>query len=909
MSDERTLILQNFTKKLSNCRHNVPIKQLLEYLDQGKFGYTCPISSDEVELNEFVFADDIYAVVNQIRAIIKEPHIFLKRESVIQNVSVAPNIDTEALIETYTDYKLWKVKDGSIEPEFVHAFVNEDNLAIYENRFIYYLMNLLYSQVSKRLATLTEELRTLNVMAGLKPLDGGFTIENYFEIIAHNNGEIPVVANCESAEIKTLNLLIKCKKLLRNLMDTQFYLACKKAQEFVPAGLKPTNILMMDKRYNYCYNFYINFIKNKGGNNPESQSYVSFIVINFINALIKDGFVFDDQDAPLFVAQSGRLTLPKTRMVKEPFAITLSKADTSNVLNLDIELTADASITRYAINIVDNYSIGKIEDFTDINAYAKLVNEQRAKNVERAFLITEYAPVSVGTAAYIVPNRTDTADKLRHVLMAMLIGAEIAIGIHSRICPVCGSSLIAPEDTDYICTTCECKYHLYSYGKKEYAWIKTLPRPIIERSAIYNDFIPEEVKVEEEPLPPVVEEPVEETNETQEISAEAFADVIRINKSFIGKLKQSDEQVQNYYEELRNYMLSFKRVRGRVSWHYDSFNVGREQKVKLAFKGKKLAIFLALDPAALDEKYFIKDMGDVKKFEEVPAMLKIKSDRGLKYAKQLIDIVFAELDKDEKFVASEYKFEYATDEELIEQGLAKYSGHGVVPSLDAKPIAQEREDDEQPATENQQTEEVVEEPVVEEVKAEEIVVGEPEQEIQPVEETAEKEVVASIPSVADVEVDDASIVRMNKSFVGKLMQADQEVQNYYQELRNYLLSFKRVNGRISWHYDSFNVGREQKVKLAFKGKRIAIFLALDPLQLDEKYHVKDMGEIKKFEEVPAMLKIKSDRGLKYAKQLIDILFADLDKNDKFVPEEFNYSYATDEQLVEQGLAKFIESKF
>ncbi len=867
MTDDRKIVLQNFTKKLSNCRHNMPVAQLLEYLNEGKFGYTCPKDGETaIEINDFVFADDIYAVVNQIRAIVKEPHIFLKRESIIQNVSVAPNIDTEALIETYTDYKLWKVKEDAIEPEFVHAFVNEDNLAIYENRFISFLIDLLFQQVAKHLAILIEEIKTLNVMVGLKPLDGGFTTENYFEILADTNGEIPVVANAESAEVKTLNLLIKCKKQLRNLMESQFYISCKKASEFVPAGLKPTNILMMDKRYNYCYNFYINYTKNKDGNSSEAQSYVSFIVINFMNALHKQGFMLENPDAILNIAQSGRLTVSKVKFIKEPFAITLSKEDSSNVLLLDIELTADASKTRFAVNIVDTATIEKLENFTDVNEFAKQLNEQKDEKVERAFLITDFAPVKVGNAAFIVSDNGDATNKLNRVLIAMLIRAEVAIGIHSRLCPVCGSSLIAPEDSDLVCTTCECKYHLYSYGKKEYAWIKTLPRPVLENCAIYNDYTQEvaATAVEENAQEDVAQEPV-----------------VRISKSFTGKLMQSEDDVKDYYNQLKNYILSYKRVNSRVSWNYDSFNLGRDQMVKLAFKGKRLAIFLALDPNSLEEKYHAKDMGEIKKFENVPAMMKVKSERGVKYAKQLIDLVFDEVERKPNFEAEEYKFEYASDTELIEQGLAKYVTMGG--SLgDIKPA--------QPAEKKASV--VNNEQPVAQQSPEQPIVAEP----------AQVEVATAVDG-------DQTIIRINKSFMGKLMQADDEAKEYYNELRNYILSYKRVNGRVSWHYDSFNLGRDQMIKLAFKGKRLAVFLALDPASLDEKYHVKDMGEIKKFEEVPAMLKIKSERGLKYAKQLIDLVLDEAERDDDYVAEEFKYDYATDEQLVEQGLAKYTESKF
>ncbi len=736
MNKESCLILKNFAKKLSNCPHNVKINTLLEFLRQGKFGYTTTDDSEEVVINEFVFADDIASVIVRIRNIIKEPHIFLKRESIIQNVSVAPNIDTEALLDTYTDHKLWKVKDDAIEPEFVHAFVNEDNLAIYENRFISYLIDLLYSQVSKRLESLLQSIGTLNKLAGLEALEAGFGLKNYINILDDNNGLTPVIAESDSAEVRTLNLLIKCKKQLSFLMQTEFYIACKKTSKFVPEGLKPTNILMMDKRYNYCFLFYNNYIKNNLEQSKMDHAYASFITVNFFNALTKNGFKLEDEEAEVFAFSSGRIAVKDATFIKEPFIITVNKDEFSPVIDIDVSLQADASSSRYNINVLDSHDAEQLAKFTDLDEYARSLEANKPEGIERLFFITNIAPTTAPNSAFILPNKADTADKLRDLILTMLVVVEVSIGIHSRVCPICGSSLISPEDTDLVCSTCEGRYHLFSFGKREFAWIKTLPRPTEEPTAIYTDeevvdvdtrkediLASLEQEVVEEPVaeqvaepvieevaPAVIEEPVaEEVIETpveepvaetpiedepiaEEVVATVAEEVIeevvevpvevpevandkilRINKSFLGRIIQAEDDIQAFYSEVRNHLLSYKRVNGRVSWHFDSFNVGREQMAKIAIKGKTLVLYLALDPDILDEKYHAQNVGDSKKFADVPTMIKIKSDRGVKFAKQLIDLLFVDLEQDENYVAEDYTYEYMDDDKLLKDGLAKYT--------------------------------------------------------------------------------------------------------------------------------------------------------------------------------------------------------------------------------------------
>ncbi len=182
---------------------------------------------------------------------------------------------------------------------------------------------------------------------------------------------------------------------------------------------------------------------------------------------------------------------------------------------------------------------------------------------------------------------------------------------------------------------------------------------------------PEPVPVAATVEEPVEEEPVEEEPE-EEVADADMTKRKSIQKSFSGKMSQATKEQKEYYNELKNYMLSFKRVSSRVSWNFDSFNIGREKAVKIAFRGQTMVAFFALNPKDYeDTKYFPHDMGDKKKFEDTPMMVKVKSERGVKFAKELIDVVFAELQPKKNFEPEVYKFPYMSDRKLVENGLAK----------------------------------------------------------------------------------------------------------------------------------------------------------------------------------------------------------------------------------------------
>lgn len=113
---------------------------------------------------------------------------------------------------------------------------------------------------------------------------------------------------------------------------------------------------------------------------------------------------------------------------------------------------------------------------------------------------------------------------------------------------------------------------------------------------------------------------------------------------------------------------------------------------------------------------------------------------------------------------------------------------------------------------------------------------------------------------------------LNRSLTAKLISSDEALKELFVEIANHILSFDGVNGRMSWRNLSFNKGRKTLAKLALRGKTLWLYLALDPKEyVDTKYHGEDHTDSKRYEKTPYSVKIKSGRGLKYAKALVDIL--------------------------------------
>ena len=165
------------------------------------------------------------------------------------------------------------------------------------------------------------------------------------------------------------------------------------------------------------------------------------------------------------------------------------------------------------------------------------------------------------------------------------------------------------------------------------------------------------------------------TSDTAEDSILVDGEVIYVHyrSSFTSRLIQSSENIQNYYTAIKNKILSYAGIKAKTSWNYEIFTKGRIQCVKLNIKGKALMLNLALDPKEYSvSKYHFTDLSDNPKFDKLPMLLKIKSDRGLKYALELIDETMKVLGIDAgEPVCVDYRMPYETNASLAKRGLVK----------------------------------------------------------------------------------------------------------------------------------------------------------------------------------------------------------------------------------------------
>ena len=142
------------------------------------------------------------------------------------------------------------------------------------------------------------------------------------------------------------------------------------------------------------------------------------------------------------------------------------------------------------------------------------------------------------------------------------------------------------------------------------------PEPVVE----------EKEEPQEEPVvvAPVIA-PIEEAEEDNK------RDIVR--KSFEEKLAEADDDLRDRYYEIANEALSYG-MKGRISYSADSYRLGRLTYLKITIVGKTLKVYYRLDPKAYDDTSIPhEDVHEIKAYEDIPMLFRVKSNLAVKRAK------------------------------------------------------------------------------------------------------------------------------------------------------------------------------------------------------------------------------------------------------------------------------------
>ena len=353
---------------------------------------------------------------------------------------------------------------------------------------------------------------------------------------------------------------------------------------------------------------------------------------------------------------------------------------------------------------------------------------------------------------------------------------------------------------------------------------------------------------------------------------------VRYRYGFEAKLRAASDEVKERYATIINEFTQYKGVKSKMSFRGERVSKGRKTLAQIFMRGKTLCIAFALDPKDYAEtKYHGIDKSDQKRFAQTPMMYKLTSARRMEYARYLIMHLaeFNTLLPDETAQPKEIELSSRTADELFVAQSLRIVVLGEAPELE-------------PEAEPELTFEDTADGAVAETAAS---------------EDEEQDVIA-------IDTPEGKIL-FDRSFTARLTQADDALKARYSELKNYILSYKGTRCRTSWKRETFSVGRKTVATFAIRGKTLMLYLATDPSKFeDTKYRVENMSEVASRRKTPLLFRVKSDRRTMYAKQLIDMLFAENEvQRVERRPQDYTVPYKSTDALVKRGLIKITNHGF
>ena len=363
--------------------------------------------------------------------------------------------------------------------------------------------------------------------------------------------------------------------------------------------------------------------------------------------------------------------------------------------------------------------------------------------------------------------------------------------------------------------------------------------------------------------------------ESEQPEPQPAENALRYDRSFTARLIQSSDEVKQWYTLIKNELLSYRKVKDRTSWKRETYKCGGRVIALFGFRGNTLCLSLALNPADYDgsTRYKVEDVSANRSFAATPCMLRIKNDRRVKRANELIAEMMASLgvEKTDR-IAQDYYLPYEGIVQLVNKGLAKRL-LVTVQNFDDTARSAESEAAATVAADSNAA------PVIVSVLSTQAVAGED-----------------------DVE---GGTLRYDKSFRAKVIQADDEIKNYYSALKNELLSYGKVKDRLSWKRESFRQGGSVIARLAFRGKTLCLYLPLNSADYAQTaIKTEDVSANRSFADTPCMFRVKNGRRLRQATELIATVAEQrgIARNNR-QPENYCEPYRDIVTLITEGLVR------
>ena len=490
-----------FLKQLNNeileLVPTTPLEDIISKIDKNEISFNAYRDYVAVNDKDFLWIEDFKNTVNTIRTIISKPKIHLRTDKVLLNSNIASKVDNLGMRMTVKDSRLWKKKDNEFSPEYIYANVYEDELPIYENKFVTLLINKMSLFISMQLLKLYEKTGALagfvdknNIeLADVESIKSSsyFYKENDEYVF---NDSLPLLTPTGNEVKKYIEKLTELKIAINKVKKSEFYSLCMKAKHLSDNEVHPTNVLTMHPDYRICYEFYkklIKFVEKEHKSLLSKHCYENYVLLNIIHTLYARGYTIKKKN---FIAtvENDRISLKELILIKEPIAFSITTQDNRIFIEVSLIYNAnkfiktlnlrDKRTARYAIEVSPNLKHMFFNEEKLNKHINETIKELCDEGYTNAFVITPFKSINHPQSIMVSPHTRKLDNNILNLLRSFAIFIEGDEFIYSRKCPVCGSFLVNFDNIEYECLNCTANYSILSSGKmdekRDMIWIKRI---------------------------------------------------------------------------------------------------------------------------------------------------------------------------------------------------------------------------------------------------------------------------------------------------------------------------------------------------------------------------------------------------------------------------------------------------
>lgn len=370
------------------------------------------------------FFDEVNFILSVIVSIIAHPSLSNKGEDIIVRSELAGHISSDSFQQVCKDNRLWKEKNDEMVPEYVHHYQYTDDIKIYENIFIGMLINLIHLELNKY----------SEFYASLIP-----SIESNNDKYLENKIAEKMITKIEALQRKQMFI-----------QNTSFYKEISKCNLHLTKVL-PTNILLKNRLYNYCYKFYLQFIKSEDENRllEELTIYYKYVILKCFK---EKNFVLDNTKSQNYNCLS---------FIYKDYRLKLSLEENIPCINLDISYGSIPAKHHLIINTENKLQMNQFFDYNSISN--DLITIWRIYDLENA-----NKPYN----NQLVSEKKLVSFWLNSKLQEIFAKKEL----YMKYCPVCKSKNIENNQKLYTCCDCGSMYTFKDGNQVDTIWFLKLRR-------------------------------------------------------------------------------------------------------------------------------------------------------------------------------------------------------------------------------------------------------------------------------------------------------------------------------------------------------------------------------------------------------------------------------------------------